>query len=74
MRGNPAPLLQTKGGELDMTGKISITVPITQSEYEILKTLDEHCFMVAELKALVGRKLLINIEAFTMIGGDEDIN
>lgn len=56
-----------------MTGKITITVPITQSDCEILKVLKENCFMVADIKAIVGRNLLLEIEAFTNLG-NEDIN
>lgn len=56
-----------------MTGKISIVVPVSASDYEIIKVLQEHCFMVADIKPVVGRNLLLDIEAFTSLG-NEDTN
>lgn len=53
-----------------MTGKIRIVVPISSSDYEILKVLQEHCFMVADIKAIVGRNLLLEIEAFSNLGNE----
>jgi hypothetical protein len=48
-----------------MTGKISIMVQVSQSDSEILKTLHEHCFIVADIKAIIDNNLLLEIEAFT---------
>lgn len=56
-----------------MTGKISITVPISASDYEIIKVLQENCFLAVDIKAVVGRNLLLEIEAFSNLGND-DIN
>lgn len=53
-----------------MTGKVSIIVPISSSDYEILKTLDKHCLMVANIKPLLGKNILLEIEAFTKLDRD----
>lgn len=54
-----------------MTGKISIVVSISSSDYEIIKVLQEHCFMVADIKTVVGRNLLLEIEAFSNLGSED---
>lgn len=56
-----------------MTGKLSIVVPVSRADYEIIKVLQANCFMIADIKAVAGRNILIEIEAFTVLG-NEDTN
>lgn len=54
-----------------MQGKISIVVPVSRSDYEILKVLQEHCFMIADIKTVAGRNILLEIDTFTNLGNDK---
>ncbi len=56
-----------------MTGKFTIIVPISKSNHEIIKTLEEHCFMVASIRAVAGKNVMLEIDFFTYLG-NEDIN
>jgi hypothetical protein len=53
-----------------MTGKIKIVAPLTASDYEILKVLQEHCFMITDIKVLTGRSISLEIEVFTILGNE----
>lgn len=48
-----------------MTGKFTIVVPVSKSNHEIIKVLEEYCFMVADIRAVAGRNIMLEIEYFT---------
>lgn len=57
------PFLWTEGVH-KMTGNFSIIATIKKGDYDILKALEDNCFIITDLKLISHNQILINIEAF----------
>lgn len=47
-----------------MTGKLSLTATIKKGDYEMLKAIENNCFIITDLKLISSNKILLDIEVF----------
>ena len=55
-----------------MQGKIKMILPITTSDYEVLRVLQEHCFTITDTKLIENNNLMLEIEVFSNLNIDTD--